>query len=126
MRKTVVILLVPVCLFGVWFLCVRAWYQSVQPAGPTLADHLTQRPAPEQSHLVVLDGQEYLALFGPIQTFPRFPSGWPVYVFDRSGRLVDWTPDEGDDEGFKQRWPGVFDGRAVSPDELAAWPGSGR
>jgi hypothetical protein len=113
-------------LLGGWLQWCRAWYHSVQPAGPTLADHLARRPAAEQGRVFVADGQKYLALLGPIQVLPRLPSGWPVYVFDSAGRLVDWTPDDGDDEEFTRRWAGAFAGRAVTPDEVAAWPGSGQ
>lgn len=124
----------PVLLFGLllvgliggWLFGVRQWYRSVQPAGPTLAEHLAQRPTPEQQRVLAVEGREYLVLFGPIQAIPRFPSGGPVYIFDRTGQMVDWTPDEGDDEAFMQRWPGIFDGRAITMDELASWPGSGR
>lgn len=126
MRKAIVIVLVFMCLAGAWFLSIRAWYQSIQPAGPTLSEHLAQRPAPEQRRVVTAGGQEYLVLFGPIQALPRFPSGCPVYIFDRAGRIVDWTPDEGDDPEFNQRWPGVFSGRAISPREVAAWAGAER
>src|SRR5262245_38358579 len=31
-------------------------------------------------------------------------SGPAVYVFDRSGRLVDWSGDMGDDSRFQQKW----------------------
>jgi hypothetical protein len=126
MRKAIVTLLILVGLFVGWLLGVRAWYHSVRPAGPSLAEHLARRPAPERRRGLAADGQEYLALFGPAQAFPALPSGGPVYIFDRAGELVDWTSDEGDDEAFRRRWPGVSSGRAVSPDEVAAWPGSGR
>jgi hypothetical protein len=48
MRKAIVTLLVLASLFAGWLLGVRAWYQSVRPAGPSLADHLARRPAPRQ------------------------------------------------------------------------------
>lgn len=35
----------------------------------------------------------------------NLPSDLPQYVFDRSGRLVDWSADPGDDPGFQARWP---------------------
>jgi hypothetical protein len=76
--------------------------------------------------VIVSNGQEYLALFGPAQAFPGFPSGGPVYIFDRAGRLVDWTPDEGDDEAFRLRWPGISPGRPIPPAEVSAWADSGR
>jgi hypothetical protein len=126
MRQAAITVLVLIALFGGWMLWVRSWYRSVQPAGPTLAEHLDHRPAPHECRVVVRDAHKHLALFGPIQALPRFPSGPPVYIFDRAGQLVDWTPDVGDDEAFKRRWPGVFTGRAITLDEVTEWPGARR
>jgi hypothetical protein len=125
-RDATFVVLVVVGLFGGWLLGVRSWYRSVQPAGPSLAEHLNQRAVPEFGRIVVAGGREFLVLLGPIQALPRFPSGPPVYVFDRAGKLVDWTPDVGDDESFNQRWPGLNSGRSVTSEDVAAWPGSGR
>ena len=126
MRKNLPIVLHFLALFGGWLLWVRDWYQSVTPAGSGLADHLEQRPPAMWRRVVVVAGQEHLLLFGPWQMFPRYPSGPPVCVFDPAGRLVDWTPDEGDDEAFNERWPGLFAGRELTPEQVAAWPGATR
>jgi hypothetical protein len=32
------------------------------------------------------------------------PSGPPIYIFDRNGSLVDWTPDSGEDPEFQRAW----------------------
>jgi hypothetical protein len=124
MRKVITTILVLAVLFVGWVLWVCAWLRSVAPAGPTLAEHLAHRPAPRWQRVFVADGQEYLALYGPMQMLPRLPSGPPVYIFDRAGLLVDWTIDEGDDNAFLQRWPRRFGGQDISPDELAEWPGA--
>lgn len=124
MRKALTTALFILALLGGWLLWVRDWYQSVQPAAPDLANHLARRLPPEQSRIVVVDGRDYLLLFGPVPPMLRFPSGVPVYVFDAAGRLVDWTPDEGDDEAFNRRWPGLWAGRGVAPAQVAAWPGA--
>jgi hypothetical protein len=39
------------------------------------------------------------------------PSSMPEYVFDRSGALVDWSIDPGDNPRFQERWP--KEGRAT-------------
>jgi hypothetical protein len=35
----------------------------------------------------------------------NLPSDMPQYVFDRSGKLIDWSVDPGDDPRFQDRWP---------------------
>jgi hypothetical protein len=32
------------------------------------------------------------------------PDGVPTYVFDRQGRMVDWSPYSSDDPKFQARW----------------------
>jgi hypothetical protein len=49
-----------------------------------------------------------------------FPSSTPTYVFDESGRLVDWCPDPGDlseTSSWWERWPL----REARPLELSAF-----
>ena len=126
MRKALAISLVVAALFAAWVLHLLWWLESVKPGGQTLAEQLVKMPEPDQRRVFTKGGQEYLALFGPVEALPRFPSGPPVYIFDSAGRLVDWTPDEGDDEAFHQRWPGAFGGREITQIELAVWPGASR
>jgi hypothetical protein len=116
-----VVVLVLGVLFGAWVYGVLRWGESVSPAGDTLADHLTHRPPPDRVTAFEVDGRKYVALFGPWQAFPRFPSGPPVYVFDVRGRLVDWCPDTGD-AYFNPKWHGAYRGRDVAAEELARWP----
>ena len=114
-------------LLGVWVHHLHRWCQSVQPGGTTLAEVLAKLPERADGRAFTQDGPQYLALSGPIQAYPKFPSGPPVYIFDHTGQLIDWTVDEGDDEAFKTRWPTFFRGRALTPQELHAWPdGSSR
>jgi hypothetical protein len=48
------------------------------------------------------DGQWFVLMSGPHAGI--LPSGSTVYVFDSSGRMVDWTLDGGDDSRFQKRW----------------------
>jgi hypothetical protein len=121
MRNCLIAIALGLVLAGGWVALLKRWWQSVQPAGITLPAVLAKHPQPEERRVFAVEGREYLALFGPVRAFPRFPSGPPVYVFDRSGTLVDWTPDEGDDEKFKSRWPGFYGGRLVTGDEVENW-----
>jgi hypothetical protein len=122
-RNVALVAVAVVVAFAVWVLLMLHWHEAVGPGGNTLRAVLAKMPDPDDRRVLTRDGEEYLALFGPIQVYARFPSGSPVYVFDRRGTLVDWTADEGDDEGFKRRWPALYDGRAVGQDEVAKWAG---
>jgi hypothetical protein len=124
MRKALKAALVVIVLFAGWVLLLVRWVHLVQPAGPTLADHLAKMPPPEQRRVFTKGGREYLAVFGPIHVLARFPSGPPVYVFDDAGRLADWTPDEGEDPAFHRQWGPAFSGREVTQAEVNQWPGA--
>lgn len=75
------------------------------------------------SHRAVLrerGGDEHLVVFGPLTGLA--PSGPPAYVFDRSGRLVEWTRDSGDDPGFKRKWrPHQSQFRVVDRQRAILW-----
>lgn len=121
MRNCLIAIAIGLVLAGGWVALLKRWGQCVQPGGATLPAVLAKHPQPEERRVFAVEGREYLALFGPVRAFPRFPSGPPVYIFGRPGMLVDWTPDEGDDEEFKSRWPDLSSGRVVTGDEVANW-----
>ncbi len=50
------------------------------------------------------DGEWYLLMSGPFTGL--LPSGSTVYAFDSSGRMVDWTLDNGEDPRFQTKWYG--------------------
>lgn len=121
-RKFAVGMLLVFVVGGGWCWLVVQSYRSQIPRGTTFAEATPHLPEPMQYRIFTKDGQEYLAVFGPMQVVPpRFPSGDPVYVFDRNGKLLDWTSDSGDSEAFNGRWPKLFGGRFVSRDELTQW-----
>ena len=60
-----------------WVYWLDQWAQSIVPAGDTLADHLEHRPQAIRVRVFEVEGREYVALLGPWQAFPRFPSGPP-------------------------------------------------
>lgn len=123
-RKAVVIAGVLWVLFGGWLLLVERWHDGVRPRGPMLADQLPEIPDPVRAETFTFRGREYLMVEGAYQMLPRVPSGPPVYVYDATGRLADWTADEGDDEAFQSRWFGTTDRRPLTRDEASAWPGA--
>jgi hypothetical protein len=120
------VLAVILALFVVMAVLIAHWKESVAPGGDTLAECLQKMPEPARTEVFTQDGQDYLLLQGESQAFPRFPSGPPMYVFDRTGRLVDWTTDSGDDDAFWKRWPSAAEGRAISREEMLRWPGATR
>src|SRR4051794_28400504 len=68
----------------------------------TFDSYLQWQTKPRGVRLQDLGGQTYVLMYGP--NAGLFPSGPPIYVFDWSGRLVDWTTDSGDDPRFQSKW----------------------
>jgi hypothetical protein len=66
--------------------------------------HTFMKWRPETQQFVILQtiNGEYLMANGEMRG--TLPSGPSAYVFDRSGQLVDWSPDIGDAPAFDQRW----------------------
>jgi len=61
----------------------------------TLAAFAERMPPPSRLALADAEGGRYVVWIGD---WPQaFVSGPPCYVFDSSGRLVDWSVDTGDD-----------------------------
>ena len=123
MRNTLKFSVVIVGLFFLWLVLLFRWQSSVKPGGQTLSDHLAKKGIQERPFGFTVDGKKYLALFGEVESFPAFPSGPPVYVFDQAGSLVDWTSNEGDDEAFHKKWPEAFHGSKITDVELSNWAG---
>ena len=96
-------------------------YREVQPCAQTLREHLAMMPVPVDFRHIDRGGLEYLAVHGPMPPIAALASGNPIYVFDRSGALVDWTPDAGDDEDFHRDWPGIYGGTRMSRAEAEVW-----
>lgn len=122
MRKYIVGIAVVAVLFGGWIAWIHHWYKSLEPPGPTYGDVLTIVPEPQDPVVFKFQGREYLAVCGPWDTLPRFPSGPPMYVFDDQGNLVGWTPDIGDDDGFWGRWTPKVGHWSITREEALAWP----
>ena len=81
-------------------------------------------PEPTELSLVSVDDATFLQVTGPVSWGLAVPSGPPVYIFDRTGVLVAWTPDSGDDPEFSSAWVNVGTRRAISTAEAAGLFGS--
>src|SRR5262245_57912660 len=126
MRKGLVQLLAVVALFGGWLLFVHWEFAKLRHRGGTVAEHLATMPEPLRYRVNSPPNAEaHLVLEGPIRSVWTFPSGPPLYVVGPDGRLVDWTPDAGDDEKFNARWPGAYGGQQITREEAAKWPARG-
>jgi len=105
--------------------CVTTEYLSrrrLDPTGrvATLSEYLAWRPSAEQFVAVVVDGRRHVIAYGP-SSWLLLSSGPSAYVFDDTGRLVDWSSDVGDDPRFVERWRAQgsrASGRTLSPDEV--------
>lgn len=93
-------------LIGGYFTTEIVSHRRAVPTGrvSTLADYLSWRPSAEQFVAVDVSGQQYVIAYGPAGRWFLMASGPAAYVFDSSGKLVDWSPDIGDDSGFDNKW----------------------
>jgi hypothetical protein len=92
-----------------------------------LASFLQWRESPRRIEVFERVGNEYLIATGPGGA--ALPSGPSGYVFDRSGRLVDWSSDMGDDWRFRDKWfpppAWIGKGRALDRDGALKWVAEG-
>jgi hypothetical protein len=102
--------------------CLATEYVSHRRVDPTgrvsnLSEYLAWRPAAEQFAAVDINGKRHVIAYGPMSSWLLLSSGPSAYVFDETGRLVDWSSDIGDDPEFDERWSAQrsrHPGRAVS------------
>lgn len=86
---------------------VSVLYQNerVVPRGvETIQDFYQRYGTPPLVHSFSINGRTYYRITGEIAAPLAFPKGNPQYVFDFSGRLVDWTGAVEADPDFKARW----------------------
>jgi hypothetical protein len=121
MRKLLVTALAFAALLAGWATFAAVEIGKLRPPNEFLADFRAAMPEPREWRTFSKDDTKYLAAFGPARSPITFPSTEPVYVFDRTGRLVAWTLDEGDDPNFHRRWPAAFASEKVTRDVAAEW-----
>jgi len=61
-------------------------------------------PPPQFLQSFQRNENKYLLWAGPSAPWYLLHSGPPTYIFDDSGRLIDWTPDRGDTPTFDKKW----------------------
>jgi hypothetical protein len=109
-------------LIAAWIATERVLYRRTVPRANVrdIDSFLQWRPGTRQ-FAVLADGRHLIATGAASSVLPSGPSG---YVFDRSGRLVDWSADIGDDPKFDGKWQAqhsVGSGKVVRRSELSSW-----
>ncbi len=67
----------------------------------------------EKEYLEIRSGRPFSLL--------SLPSGPPAYIFDRQGKLVEWSKDIGDDSKFQRRWNVPTNAPSLTVEEAKAW-----
>jgi hypothetical protein len=84
---------------------IRMRRAVVPPAGvDTFAEFLGWHPEPWGFAMLEVSGVKYLLAYGDSKSVLMMNSGTSAYVFDESGKMVDWTSDSGDDGRFRDKW----------------------
>lgn len=82
------------------------YFRSVRPDPlASLASYAAEHPsAPIRTFLQ--DGRTWFEVTGPFEAGLRtFAKGPPAYLFDDTGKLVDWCRDSGNARTYRRRWP---------------------
>ena len=121
-RRLIIVVLLVVLLTGTWL--TTEWLlfrRTIPPASVTdVNSFLNWQPGAGQFTILSHSDGEYLMATGPGGGL--VPSGPSAYVFDRSGRLVDWSPDIGDRPRFDERWQAQRGtGKSLARSEVLEW-----
>ncbi len=79
--------------------------ERVVPRGvQTIQDFYSRYGNPPQVETFSINGRTFYRVIGEIPAPLAFPRGNPQYIFDATGRLVDWTAAAMGDPDFLARW----------------------
>jgi len=102
-----VLLSVPFVICLVYFGSVFYNHVRVNPRGvETVQDFYQRYGNPPRVESVVISGHQYYRVTGEIPAPLGFPKGSPVYIFDSTGRLIDWTGESRNAPEFTEKWTG--------------------
>ena len=103
-----ILLSVPFVVSVLYFGSVFYNHVRVVPRGvETVQDFYQRYGNPPRVDTMSVDGRKYYRITGEIPAPLGFPKGNPVYVFDSTGRLVDWTGESLNDPIFSAKWEEV-------------------
>jgi hypothetical protein len=105
-------LIIFAALIGGCFATEYVTHRRLNPTGrvSSLSEYLAWRPSATWSPsaadfaVVDVDGKQHVIAYGPKNSWLLLASGPSAYIFDDTGRLVDWSSDIGDDGEFDRRW----------------------
>jgi hypothetical protein len=109
--RKILIAVILISLLPLYWIGSEWWYaRSIRPTGiSTLADFYARFGQPSSIRETQRDGATYYHLSGHWPSLPVWicatPSSPPAYVFDHSGRFVEWCSDPGDSTSYWERWP---------------------
>lgn len=107
-------------LFGivVWLLVATAEKKRLRPPEgvATLAGFADAMPPPTRLAIIEDDGTQYVIWIGDIAHW-SLPSGPACYVFDRSGKLVEWDTETGDGQSTTRFLRRAWDAKELSVEE---------
>ncbi len=118
MSTLLVLLFILVLPCAGWAFLAKRQFRRLHLSGFSLAHHLETMPTPMRFGVIEHEGSNYLRIEGP-SAYLTAPPGPPMYVFDKSGKLVDWTSDAVDDHSFLGRWPGIWNSNRELTREMA-------
>jgi len=122
-RKIVILLVLLVGGTSIYASALRRYYRHLTPTSRLLREFARAMPSPQDVFLLERNGRVYVEVVGPSAPTWVVASGWPVYVFDETGNLIAWTPDDGEDPDFCKRWALTAEEhrtRRISLDEAVA------
>lgn len=99
------LLSMPVVLALLYFGSVLYNGERVIPRGvETIQDFYRRYGNPPAVESFFINARSYYRVIGEIPAPLAFPRGNPIYIFDATGRLVDWTGEINADADFRARW----------------------
>ena len=98
------VIMVPMC--G-WIISEIRWARINNPEGKfsNVADYIVHGRQPSRVTKVEKQLKTFFIAFCPMDTWLAVPSGPAAYVFDETGKMIQWSRDTGDDARFQKQWP---------------------
>lgn len=86
------------------------WAKLNAPEGKfsDASSYLTHGRLPSRVSKIIKEGKTFYVTFSPLSIddniWLALPSGSAAYVFDETGKMVQWSSDVGDDSQFQRQW----------------------